>query len=1048
MKTRKLAPFLAVVLSLELMVAPILPHVYAQSTQPPAPKANKISPAEAMNIGLQAAGNIWGMVSNNMRNGMTPQLASDMQKLQEQQTPSPDKYFSAQKLSQIPGLANYLALNNINPAALDCKTLPTTLHDAQPEVCRLGIINDKGLDQSTQLNHMFTYYNQYFQVSKMYKNFSADSNSEGQAFGVGCMNNAMNILNGFFKYRTDELDKLVTNLEAMNNQFREASRTDLDALEESIAVLDGNSPLADKVRGKKPDLFDFGKRFNNPACNSMFAGDSLNDMGIGGGLNSINKNIKTMLNDKQGGKYSGSSYSLSHAAVVEDINAVADKIGKQLELNFSSASGDPRAYSEFLKGMPGLVSSSTRVQDSITLDLFSDVQSSFNEKYTKMSEDRAVMQSELRGSERAMAMMGSTNSANFEAEVATLENNLKNSCLKNTLGGSSSRDQLMSKIYDPSASNFANSNASNFLKDKLNQILDNDNTTIEKKLADLKALESQVGNRYFMKMENSYEVQDVDAEGNLVSKVVGASSNRTPSVYFSDIIRNCNAQFKANKLNNKLTGAQAIQKLRQMNQEHKALAKSQAADVKKEIRKKLIECTSPEIANNSVAGSCGPGLFNPSTPGFCANAAFSCSKNMQACGTQAENFVKEIKAQKTARVNNYKALMNKNKQDIVKIFDSALSQYMKEGEIMRGVFGAGFASPAGILREVPEGQRYLSDFATATSRSIDGKLLLEDPDKYVEMFKANIENLKKSVKAQQDQILGGESVGKNGGLLAEHIKKTQNNYNSVIKDADKTANQCLRNHDDVVRNAEQQRIQAQNENMKKMSELGEKQREYCRRFSLALGNNPTPACSGNIDDILSSLGSASYDLQVYCDGAQNSSTTSSSKGTRARKHCMSLNIPSTPAKTAWEDAEQKLNSNSDKIEKTKKLADTEKEKEGLYTKQLQELLSLSASLESEALKTQNAYLASLGPLEKSCAQLQACKTASSGRTTYPTCEDDERDAYVDTIFEYAQLTPTISAESAPYFCNAGDNSGGNVITKGMDAFNRGLGQQPGVAGWQ
>src|SRR5690606_15347801 len=115
-----------------------------------------------------------------------------------------------------------------------------------------------------------------------------------------------------------------------------------------------------------------------------------------------------------------------------------------------------------------------------------------------------------------------------------------------------------------------------------------------------------------------------------------------------------------------------------------------------------------------------------------------------------------------------------------------------------GIFGAGFSSPAGIMREVPEAQRYKADFINATSKSPDGKLLLEDPDKYVEMFKANIEILKKSVKAQQDQILGGEEVGKNGGLLAAHIKKTKDNYTAVIKEADKTAGQCLRNHDDVV----------------------------------------------------------------------------------------------------------------------------------------------------------------------------------------------------------------------------------------------------------
>ncbi len=868
MKQKKLASLLAVTLSLELMVSPLIPAVQAQTTTPPPsttpqqPAASRESGFETglnnVNQGLQALGGIWNSVNqarSQNSGAMNSQMAGDMAKMREQQTPQTDKYFNAQKLMQVPGLGEYLAMNNINPGMLDCKTLPTTLHDSKPEVCRIGVTNDKNIAQPAQLQQMFTYYNQYFQTSKMYKNFSADSNADGQAFGVGCMNNAMNILNGFFKYRVNELDKLTTNLEAMQAQFEAASRADLDAIEEAVAVLDGDSEIADKVRSKKPGLFDFGKRFENPACKSMFAGTAIDDKGRAGGLNAINKEVKDLLTAKTG-KYSGESYSQSHAAVVEDISNVADKVSKQFQLNFTPnlGAGD---YSNFLKGVGGLVSSTSGVQDAIRPDLLSDVQTRFMEQSSKLMTERSTIASELRGSEKAMALMGNLNSsASFEAEVNSLENSMKNECLSDSLG---SADTLMSKIYDPTASRHANKNASNFLKDKLKQILGNEKSSPEKKLADLKALEAEQGNRYYMKMENSYEVQEVDNNGNLKTSVVAASSNRSPSVFFSDIIKNCNAQFKANKLNNKLTGSQAIQKLRDLNNSYKTLAQTQAADIKKELRKKLIECTSPEIANNTVSGSCQPGLFNPSAPGFCANAALSCSKNMQACSKQAEGFVKEIRDQKTARVNNYKALVDKNKKDIVKIFDSALARYMKDGELMRGMFGAGFSSPAGIKREVPEGQRYLGEFASATGKqgSPDGKLLLEDPAKYTEMFKQNIELLKKSVVAQQDQILGGDSVGtgKNPGLLADHIKKTQKNYQDVIKEADKIAGDCLNQHDNAIKQAEAQRAQQQAEYQKKMSELGEKRDKFCNMYGMAR-TNPQAVCGGVTEEFITSSSQA------------------------------------------------------------------------------------------------------------------------------------------------------------------------------------------------
>lgn len=832
MKQKRLAPILAVTLSLEMMLSPLAAYAEDNST---AKKINNT--ASAVSSGIQAVGAIWNQLNNGPQGNMLPpQTTADIQKLKEQQTPQVDKYFNAQKLMQIPGLANYLALNRINPAMLDCKTLPTTMFDAQPEACRVGMMMDTGIPQNVQMAQMNAYYNEYFQISKMYSNFSADSNSDGQAFGVGCMNNAMNILNGFFKYRLDELDKLTTNLEAMQNKFREQSRSDLDAIEEAVAVLDGDSEIANKVRSKKPDLFDFGKRFNNPACNSMFAGEKLNDMGRSNGLNSINRNIKDLMTTKNG-KYSGESYSQSHASVVEDINSSVDKIAKQIELNFNTQGQDQKAYNEFLKNVPGSISSSSGIQDAIRLDSFSDLQSKYAEQYAKISEEKALITSEIPASATALSKLGTLNAATFEAEVNSLENGIKNQCLANSIGDQKS---LLSKIYDPSASSHANKYASNFLKDKLSQIMNNQSTSIEKKLADLKALEAQEGNRYYVRMQNSYEVQDVDANGNLTTKVVDANVRRSPSVYMSDLVNNCNAQFKANKLGNKLTGASAIQRLRNLSTNFKNLAKSQASDAKKELRKKLIECTSPEVANNTVAGSCEPSLFNPRTPGFCANAAFSCSKNMQACSKQAEGYVKEIRDQKTARVNNYKALLEKNKLDIVKIFDTALAGYMKDGEMLRGMFGAGFSSPAGIKREVPENQRYLSSFAEATGKqgSPDGKLLLEDPDKYMEMFKENIALLKASVQKQQDQILGGDSVSSDkAGLLANHIKKTKENYKIVANEAKVTSTQCRSAYDNVVQEGDR----ARKEQMKKMTELGEKRQEFCDAYG-TLSKSERPNC--------------------------------------------------------------------------------------------------------------------------------------------------------------------------------------------------------------
>ncbi len=1043
MRNRKLSSFLAMALSLEMVLSPVIAVAQDTPTTPP-PRRNVNdginSAAETIGLGIGLAGQVWdnAMRANQPAAQQNPQLAADMQKLREQMTPQPDKYFNPQKLLQIPGLGNYLALNNINPASLDCKSLPTTLHDARPEVCRVGLSSTVGKPPQVQMAEMFSYYNQYFQVSKMYRNYTADSNAEGQSFGVGCMNNAMNVLNGFFKYRTDELDKLTTNLEAMQNQFREASRADLDAIEDAVAVLDGgDSTIADKVRTRRPDLFDFKKRFNNPACNSMFAGDTLNDKGREGGLNNINREIRTSLTTKTG-NYSGESYSAAHSTVVEDINKMADSVGRQLELDFPSFANNAQGYGDFLKGLPDAVSSTTGANQALRPDLFADVRTRFAQRMTRLTEQRSLLQNEIgsRGGGNAGQILQSLGRPNFEADVNALENRMKNECFQQSLA-SVNRQRLMSNIYDPTGSQHSNRFASSFLKDKLNQILDDTTSSLEKKLADLRALEAQTGASHYLRMENSYEVQDVDQQGNVQTTVVGASTVRTPAVFFSDLIRNCNAQFRANRLGNQVTGAGAIQQMRQLNQDFQSLARTQASEIRREVRKRLIECANPQDASNSVQGSCTSARFNTASPGFCANAALTCSQNMQACSRQAEGFVQEIKGQRTARVNNYKALMQKNKQDIVKIFDSALARYMRDGEMLRGIFGAGFSSPAGIQREVPEGQRYLSDFSQATERSPDGKLLLEDPDKYVEMFKANIAALKESVKKQQDQILGGDSTGQGKGtpgLLGRHIQQTERNYAAVVADANRIADECKGKHDQAVAQQEQQLRQQQEEAQKRARETGEKQQEFCQRFSMWANGHPNAACQGNVNDLTSAVarlsggsGSEIARFQEMCAGTQNTST--SGQEDRALEIC-------TPFRT---------NSPAGR-DNTAEIARLE----GITERDEEQSRTLARLIRERDQGTAGAGAGSQ-TLRQYCERYNACNDrqytmpSTAPNQTGPAatatqaggCRESEMNGLVRNIVRSSgRPVEPPTADSAPAFCRAGNNTDRNTPESILDQVRR------------
>lgn len=862
MKQRKLSPLLAVTISLELMVSPL---AFANEK-----KEKGVTADQVFGTVLGVASHIYNTVAGqNMQ--PSPQLVGDISALNRQQQPLPDKYFNPQKLSQIPGLGQYLAISGINPNSLSCVTLPTNLYEAHNEVCRVGVTGDKG-NPAMQAYEAAEYMKTYASVEKTYKNFSSQSNVGGELFGVGCMRNAMQVLNGFFKYRIDELDKMVTNIEAIQASFKEASRADLDAIEEQTAVLSGGtSELANKVRTKRPDLFDFGKRFGDASCSSMFTKTEFNNFGKTG-LSNISQQL-TEATSKKGGNFSAETYGRNSAEVVADIDSLADKVGKQMELNFSSLSGGAEGYSKVIGGLGGL-SSANGLNKALSPDLFADVETGFFEKINKLKDSQNDIQSELGGAAgNAMTFVTSENDSTFEAEVAKAEIGIKNKCLSEQ----AQLDTVLEKIYDPSASNFANKNASNFMKDKLKQIMSNGTTSFEKKLSELQGLEGQQGSRYVVRMENSYEVSELGADGTVQKKVVPASNARTPGAFFSDVIKSCQAQFQVNSNGGKLSPAAAVQKLRQLHQDYRQLAKTHANDVKKALRKRLIECDSPAKANATTPGSCSSEVFDTSKSTFCAAAANTCSKKMVECSKKAEKFVTDIKKDRTARVTNYKNMVEKNKRDIIKIFDTALGTYMRDGELLRAQFGAGFTSPAGIEREVPEGSRFLSSFKSATDQSPDGALLLEDPAKFVDMFKKNISLLKNSVKEQQEKILGGDVGGQGGpagGILAAHIKQTEDNFKKVASEASKFSKECQGQHDKYVLEMEAARKQQMAEMQKKNTELGEKTQKFCSKYGLAM-ENPAPGCKGGLEDISTAVAglpggsNAGRSLQNYCSMYNN-----------------------------------------------------------------------------------------------------------------------------------------------------------------------------------
>ncbi|MBA2405260.1 MAG: hypothetical protein H0V66_10855, partial [Bdellovibrionales bacterium] len=628
MKHKKLPSLLALSISLELIISP-MPAL--------ADNNNVLNSVQgAVNLGMQA----YGIFRPAPQPQMPPHMATDLAAFKKQQTPLPDKHFTMANMMKLPGMDQYIARNNadpskkaINPQSLECTTMPSSLSKPDNEVCRNEKVSEMTGNPKMQADEAFAYYNQFKTVKTTYENFKVKSNVGGQAYGDGCMADAMAVLKGYFADRLKQLDNKVVELDAAVDMFEEQSEMDLKSIRESSAILNGEGSAFGSEFANS-DIFDYGKRFGNPACNSILAKDGMDALGKKGGLKGIEeKMVADFGATPQGSQYSPATYLENHAAVEKDIRKMADEVGEQAKFNFANLAKDQKGYSDFLSGIGGSVTSNSGAKMGLNASFFTGLQNKFTATRKTLSDKMGAISTELggRGGEAMSHLTNIDNDSTFEAELGSLENRIKGDCVN-----SSGIDTALSRIYDPSLSKAANKHSSQLIKKRIKAIIGDLKMSPEKKLAELEAIEGKGGANYQMKMDADYETQDVKADGTLIKKTVNAAGNVSPRSYFTDVIKNCEAQFQVNKLNNKFSAKEAIKQLRSLKKDYQKEAKKHSKEIRDEIVNKMIDCKdNGGDPNSSKAGSCSPATLDMSNSKFCAKAAFSCSKNMKQCTDKA-----------------------------------------------------------------------------------------------------------------------------------------------------------------------------------------------------------------------------------------------------------------------------------------------------------------------------------------------------------------------------------------------------------------------------
>ncbi len=914
MKHKKLPSFLALSISLELVLSPLPALAQNQNVM------NTIN--QSVNLGMGVYNTFRG---NPGQQQMPPHVATDMTELRKQQTPGQDKYFNYDTMKKIPGFQEYIAKNgNIDPRSLNCSTLPTTMYEANTEVCRNKKVSTMAGDPRIQSEEAFAYYNQYFQLGKQYSNFQGTSNASGQAFGPACMASAKEVLNGFFAYRVEQLGVIATRLDVaiyggidpvtgqQTPGFIKTSEKDLLAIKEASAVLNGeDSAFASEF--KDSQVFDYSKRFADPACTSLNSKENMNKLGKEGkdgkkGLMGILGKLDADYSQPApGSQYSPSQYMEKNADIVNDIKKMADKVAEQSNLNFGSFARDKDAYSKFLGSVGSDVSSDSGANVALNKGFFSDLQTKFSKTANTLNNEANLLVSELGGaSGSAVKELGNVdNDSNFAAEMTSMENRIKGTCVKN-----SGIDEALSRMYDPSLSKSGNKYSSQQIKKQLLSFINDVTLSPEKKLEKLNALEAQGGSSYEMKMDSDYKTNIVKADGTVGTKSVNAAQKITPGTYFTDIINNCESQFQVNKLNNKLSGKEAVKKLWALKKDFQKAANQHAKDIKSEITKKMIDCNGDgAVASSSTAGSCTPAKLDMGKPGFCTKAAFSCSSNMKKCSEKAQKFVTDIKADRSKRRENYNQNVESTGKQMLGMFDTGMAKYMKEAEVLRGMFSKGFTNPQPD-RDLSGPEQYMSKAPYSPGDAGD-KIDLKDPVAYLKMVKGNLAKLQEEVTKQQEAIMG------EGGPLQKHIADTTKNYSTAEKVSKTLAADCLEAYNSyktLLENQQKMATDKANADQKLQGELGQKEVAFCNSYNDVMVNHVVASCDdaiGSVSDSmiqaasLSAQQSGDYntvseanrmrsEMQIYCNQPGNQRNKEGSSTTTALGVCSSANLNKDP----------------------------------------------------------------------------------------------------------------------------------------------------------
>lgn len=634
--------------------------------------------------------------------------------------------------------------------------------------------------------------------------------------GVGCYEKAMKQFTAALNARISSLNSLEKHLDRTIDAFVKNTEEDRENIKRGNALLTG-SPA------KYLKDIKFQDKFQDPQCRSFMASANFNSSGKKGGFRGIQSDLETYVNKAKPQDFKGKQVSIK-----KDIKKIAKKVARQVKrkkvLNI-----DPTKLGIRSKHFKSSNSTLGAILQEASSDVMNDV-ADVQKELSKVVEDQPQLKKMIAGIE--------SDSIDLDNALFNYERGEKNTCLnkymKNNFGGVSG---FTGKLKDPNISAKANRESDSAFKNELVAILGDDLKTIEEKITLIKKAEKKKGSsRWTMTTGKSVSIE---------GKTVGASTRLRASDMISIFTDNCSAKFDNQRNSKGKSSRSAMKALRNYKKQFKSLQNKFATTLEEKIISDMINC--PNETTEGVGASSCTGALDTNNGSFCLRTANVCAGNMLACKDKADKIVETTRNEQKVLAKAYKTKVDVFKAQLAQSF-VATNTFM-EGQSRRldGMYQLG--SMYSVPMKTDLGLLVGKDTLLPEGEGFDSTLMLENPEAYRKKLKANIAELKKSVKAQNALILNGQGTGaddknmiayKGGGQtskykgLAGEIQKYQDNYNKQQGEWSKIASSCSKMIDN--HNAA---IDAQNaETAKADGEYNNKVGNICKKVQ---GYNSSPA---------------------------------------------------------------------------------------------------------------------------------------------------------------------------------------------------------------